>query len=236
MWTAVEPNGSTLARPSQSFLNINASLTKPDRRRHRRRHAPCSLGVIARKIRHRCPEQGHTRRRTRTGAGQRRHETLIDSRIVRLLEPAARHKAGAGAQRDRAGRHSPRAGRHLHAQLRSPRRASVPDRRHPGVCRLRSRAQGRGVHRGLGAREPGPHPRAHHHRGNRDGRRGRGRIGTQLRRGTRSSSSCCCFRSPTGAAPARGCWAGWSPPRSRIGSVRKRSGSSISGSPAIWAR
>jgi hypothetical protein len=47
VWTAAELREPTTGRLHQSFLNINASLTKGEHPCARRRHAPCWLGAEA---------------------------------------------------------------------------------------------------------------------------------------------------------------------------------------------
>ena len=216
-------------RDRRRRAHINPFLTLTLRRPRRPpchpppRHAPCSLSLVARTIRRRCPAPGHVGPDAAPG-WYRRHETSFNSRTVRLLERPARRPVRAGAQRDRARRHSPDSRRHVHAHLRSARRTSVPDRRHARLRRLRARAQGRGFHRHLAGRQPRRDPRGPGDRGHGIGRRGGGRIRPQRRRAPPSSSNSSPFRSRTGAAPAPASWARWCRPRSRIGSVPKRSG------------
>ena len=230
MWTAVEPNGSTLARLSQSFLNINASLTKPGRRRARRRHAPCSPEPDRPKDPPPLSRTGSRRRRTRTGAGQRRHETLIDSRIVRLLE----HCGAAAGRRRSAARSS-----------RAPFAASWPT----PSCSPSIRAPG--IRSGLPARACVP-PSVASSRAWRSPISGRGAsrdpirellttVATETVGVVAGASGRSCgggsARARTAGASARppgrrqhaAIWARWSRPRSRIGSVPKRSGSSTLG-------
>ena len=199
------------ARTCQRNPRLNANAGRPSalRAAASRRHAPAlSLRERAQRVRS-VPNAdigSELRARSETGAPMKHPSIreLFDYWNLRRGRRAAPDRA-----RHRARRHPPRAGRHLHPVVRRDGRTSVPDRRHAGLRRLRTRTQERRLPRSVDAGQPPAGARSSQCRRQRSRRRRRQRARHVDARDRPTSWNCWCCRSATADAPMRASSVRW---------------------------